>query len=179
MFAGYLFAKMKKKLIFNISLEYVKRYTSFILDTSISKQFEPFKREFYHVCRRNALFLFRSEEIELLIRRSRSLDVDQLRAVALYDSSNSSEVNSEKVIQCGSNFAKKITCIRYRIESYFCYRSTNLLFKIFILGNDCNRYSIAHTSNFNQLCIYRYETREKLCNFLITAIFDSEGFGLK
>jgi len=70
--------------------EYVKRYVEFLLDKSISKQFEPFKRGFYHVCGGNALSLFRPEEIELLIRGSpEKLDVDQLRAVAVYEGENS------------------------------------------------------------------------------------------
>lgn len=70
--------------------EYVRRYTEYILDTSISKQFEPFKRGFYHVCGGNALSLFRPEEIELLIRGSpEKLDVDQLRAVAVYEGESS------------------------------------------------------------------------------------------
>jgi len=70
--------------------EYVRRYTQYLLDTSISKQFEPFKRGFYHVCGGNALSLFRPEEIELLIRGSpEKLDVDQLRAVAVYEGESS------------------------------------------------------------------------------------------
>jgi E3 ubiquitin-protein ligase HECTD2 len=70
--------------------EYVRRYTEYLLDSSVSKQFEPFKRGFYHVCGGNALSLFRPEEIELLIRGSpEKLDVDQLRAVAVYEGENS------------------------------------------------------------------------------------------
>src|SRR5271170_6704123 len=71
-------------------IEYVRRYTEYVLDMSISKQFEPFKRGFYHVCGGNALSLFRPEEIELLVRGSpEKLDVDQLRAVAVYEGENS------------------------------------------------------------------------------------------
>ncbi|KTW26061.1 uncharacterized protein T551_03633 [Pneumocystis jirovecii RU7] len=169
--------------------EYVKRYTSFILNTSISKQFEPFKRGFYHVCGGNALSLFRPEEIELLIRGSpESLDVDQLRSVTVYDSLNSLEINPEEesVIEWFWSIFKEMKPILQRKLLAFVTGSdripatgaANLSFKISILGNDCDRYPIAHTC-FNQLCLYRYKTHQKLYKFLITAISDSEGFGLK
>jgi E3 ubiquitin-protein ligase HECTD2 len=89
-----------------LMIEYVRRYTEYLLDTSISKQFEPFKRGFYHVCGGNALSLFRPEEIELLIRGSpEKLDVDQLRAVAVYEgeSSRVQVTESEPVIRWSSS----------------------------------------------------------------------------
>ncbi|KTW30585.1 hypothetical protein T552_00302 [Pneumocystis carinii B80] len=115
--------------------EYVKRYTSFILNTSISKQFGPLKREFYHVFRGNTLSLFRQEEIELLIRGSpESLHVDQLCAVAVYDSSNSLQT--------------RLLAFVTRSDHIPATGAANLLFKIFILADDCNRYPIAHTCKF-------------------------------
>ncbi|KAK4101435.1 HECT-domain-containing protein [Parathielavia hyrcaniae] len=106
--------------------EYVDAYIHHLLDASVSRQFEPFKRGFYTVCSpsyssssasssaatatttpcppittssttnqtpatatKNALSLFRPEEIELLIRGSsvtdQALDVPALKAVASYD----------------------------------------------------------------------------------------------
>src|SRR5262249_32628704 len=66
--------------------EFVDLYLQYILDTSVNRQFEPFKRGFYMVCGGNALSLFAPEEIELLIRGSgEPLDVQALRAVAIYD----------------------------------------------------------------------------------------------
>lgn len=66
--------------------EYVDLYVRYLLDVSVARQFEPFKRGFFTVCAGNALSLFRPEEIELLIRGSdEALDVDSLRAVAVYE----------------------------------------------------------------------------------------------
>ncbi|AEO61600.1 hypothetical protein MYCTH_2311917 [Thermothelomyces thermophilus ATCC 42464] len=79
--------------------EYVDAYVRHVLDTSVARQFEPFKRGFYTVCSSSgggsasvsALSLFRPEEIELLVRGSAGasdqtpLDVPSLRAVAQYD----------------------------------------------------------------------------------------------
>ncbi|KAK9475681.1 hypothetical protein V1514DRAFT_339347 [Lipomyces japonicus] len=66
--------------------DFVNKYIQFIFDVLITRQFQPFKRGFYHVIGGNALTLFRPEEIELLIRGSdEGLDVAALKAVALYD----------------------------------------------------------------------------------------------
>lgn len=66
--------------------EFVDLYIRYLLDVSIARQFEPFKRGFFTVCAGNALSLFRPEEIELLVRGSdEALNVDSLRAVAVYE----------------------------------------------------------------------------------------------
>jgi E3 ubiquitin-protein ligase HECTD2 len=55
---------------------------------------------------------------------------------------------------------------------------SSMVFKITCIGEDCERFPQSHTC-FNQLCLYRYSSREKLYNKLITAVMESEGFGLK
>src|SRR2546421_473062 len=66
--------------------EFVDLYVQYLLDTSVAKQFEPFKRGFYTVCGGNALSLFMPDEIELLVRGSdEPLDISAVRAVATYD----------------------------------------------------------------------------------------------
>ena len=65
--------------------DYVDLYVRYLLDVSVSRQFEPFKRGFFTVCAGNALSLFMPEEIELLVRGSdEPLDIESLRAVAEY-----------------------------------------------------------------------------------------------
>ena len=66
--------------------EYVDLVIRYHLDIAVKKQYEPFKRGFFTVCRGNALSLFRPEEIELLVRGSdEPLDIDSLKAVAEYE----------------------------------------------------------------------------------------------
>lgn len=181
--------------------EYVRRYTEYLLDTSISKQFEPFKRGFYHVCGGNALSLFRPEEIELLIRGSpEKLDVDQLRAVAVYEGENSrvpisenepvirwyaSDHRSILIPRFWSFFARMDPLMQRKLLTFVTGSDripatgvANLAFKISILGDSETRFPIAHTC-FNQLCIYRYRSRARLEKMLTTALEESEGFGLK
>ncbi|KAK8176081.1 hypothetical protein IWX90DRAFT_498665 [Phyllosticta citrichinensis] len=66
--------------------EFVDLYVRYLLDTAVARQFDPFRRGFFTICGGNALSLFRSEEIELLVRGSdEPLDVASLRLVASYD----------------------------------------------------------------------------------------------
>ena len=56
--------------------------------------------------------------------------------------------------------------------------ATQLDLKIACGGEDCNRLPSAHTC-FNQLVLYRYQSREKLEQMLHTAIMESQGFYVK
>ncbi|KAK9728614.1 putative E3 ubiquitin-protein ligase, variant 3 [Basidiobolus ranarum] len=163
--------------------EYVTKYSQFILTQSIAKQFEPFKRGFYHVCGGNALSLFRPEEIELLVRGSaEALDLEQLKSVTEYDGFDKEE---ETIRNFWSIFGAMTSELQRQLLVFITGSDripatgiANLTFKISCLGEDSERFPIAHTC-FNQLCIYRYSTREKLNEKLLTAITESEGFGLK
>ncbi|KAK9709845.1 putative E3 ubiquitin-protein ligase [Basidiobolus ranarum] len=163
--------------------EYVAKYSQFLLTQSIAKQFEPFKRGFYHVCGGNALSLFRPEEIELLVRGSaEALDLEQLKSVTEYDGFDKEE---ETVRNFWSIFGSMSPESQRRLLVFITGSDripatgiANLAFKISCLGEDSERFPIAHTC-FNQLCLYRYSTREKLSEKLLTAITESEGFGLK
>ncbi|KAA8915591.1 hypothetical protein TRICI_002236 [Trichomonascus ciferrii] len=65
--------------------DYIRRVMTYFLDTSVRRQFEPFKQGFYNVVGGNALTLFRPEEIELLLRGSpEPVDVDALQSVTKY-----------------------------------------------------------------------------------------------
>ncbi|CAG8453048.1 8874_t:CDS:10 [Ambispora gerdemannii] len=163
--------------------DYVDRYVNFILNDSISKQFEPFKRGFNHVCGGNALSLFQPEEIELLVRGSAEpLEIEQLRAVTVYEGFR----EDEEIIKNFWFIFKLMDPIMQRKLLTFVTGTdripatglANLALKISCLGEDSERFPIAHTC-FNQLCLYRYRSRHKLQSKLQRAIEESEGFGLK
>ncbi|KAJ3332601.1 putative E3 ubiquitin-protein ligase [Blyttiomyces sp. JEL0837] len=65
--------------------EFVDRYTNWILNESIEKQFEAFREGFYHVCGGNALSLFRPEEMEMMVRGGTELDIQSLESVTEYE----------------------------------------------------------------------------------------------
>ncbi len=168
--------------------EYVDLYVRYILDTSVKRQFEPFKRGFYTVCGGNAFSLFRPEEIELIIRGSdEPLDIDSLRAVAEYQNWNNSQPDgSEPVVTWFWESFQQATPSDQRLLLLFITGSdripatgaASLGIKISCLGDDCGRYPVARTC-FNQLSLWRYLSKQKLEYVLWRAVRESEGFGLK
>ncbi|KAH0544830.1 hypothetical protein FGG08_001059 [Glutinoglossum americanum] len=168
--------------------EFVDLYIHYLLDTSVARQFEPFKRGFYTVCGGNALSLFRPEEIELLVRGSdEPLDILSLRAVAIYENWGIvSPGDTEPLIRWFWEFFETANPRNQRKLLGFITGSdripamgtTSLVIKIVCLGEDSERFPVARTC-FNALCIWRYRTRDKLERKLWTAVTESEGFGLK
>lgn len=168
--------------------EYVDLYVRYILDTAVARQFEPFKRGFFTVCGGNALSLFRPEEIELLVRGSdEALDIGSLRAVAEYDNwkiPNPGE--REPLIQWFWETFESASPANQRKLLLFITGSdripamgaASLTIRISCLGDDIGRYPTARTC-FNTLALWRYQTRKRLEDMLWTAVFESEGFGLK
>ncbi|KAG0354456.1 putative E3 ubiquitin-protein ligase [Podila minutissima] len=164
--------------------QYVERYASFIMNSSISDQFESFRRGFYLVCGGHALSLFRPEEIEFLVRGSAEpLDIDQLRSVTVYEGFN----DEHEVIKNFWSIFKEFDDKNQRRLLQFITASdrypatgiANLSFKITCMGShDSQRYPTTHTC-FNQLCLYNYKGRDKLSNMLMRAMNESEGFGVK
>ncbi|KAI1639338.1 hypothetical protein F4809DRAFT_137674 [Biscogniauxia mediterranea] len=168
--------------------EYVDLYVRYLLDTSVSRQFEPFKRGFFTVCAGNALTLFRPEEIELLIRGSdEPLDITSLKAVATY-TNWPKHVNPETdppVRWFWDTFERSSPKDQRKLLSFItgsdripAMGATSLVIKINCLGDDEGRYPSARTC-FNTLSLYRYRSRARLEQCLWRAVNESEGFGLK
>jgi E3 ubiquitin-protein ligase HECTD2 len=168
--------------------EFVDLYVRYLLDTAVTRQFEPFKRGFFTVCGGNALSLFRPEEIELLVRGSdEPLDIASLRAVSLCE--NWGIVNpkeKEPVVQWfWESFQSADTQDQRKLLSFItgsdripAMGATNLVIKLSCLGEDCHRFPVARTC-FNTLSLWRYKSKEKLESMLWMAVHGSEGFGLK
>jgi len=168
--------------------EFVDLYVRYLLDTAVTRQFEPFKRGFFTVCGGNALSLFRPEEIELLIRGSEEpLDISSLRAVAICDNwgvTNPSE--NEPVIQwfwdtfrsAPPKDQRKLLSFITGSDRIPAMGATSLVIKLSCLGDDGPRFPVARTC-FNMLSLWRYNSREKLDTMLWRAVTESEGFGLK
>ncbi|KAF6522205.1 hypothetical protein HZS61_013733 [Fusarium oxysporum f. sp. conglutinans] len=168
--------------------EYVDLYVRYIIDVSVTRQFEPFKRGFYTVCGGNALSLFRPEEIELLVRGSdESLDINSLRGVAEYDNWGTKKPDgSEPVIDwfwetfqaATSQDQRKLLLFITGSDRIPAMGAAVLPIKISCLGEDEGRFPIARTC-FNMLSLSRYKSKERLEKLLWTAVHESEGFGIK
>ncbi|GAW15761.1 hypothetical protein ANO14919_051810 [Xylariales sp. No.14919] len=168
--------------------EYVDLYVRYLLDTSIARQFEPFKRGFFTVCAGNALTLFKPEEIELLVRGSdEPLDITSLKAVAAYTNwpRGSSPKTESTILWFWDTFESAPPRDQRRLLSFItgsdripAMGAASLVIKINCLGNDEGRFPSARTC-FNILSLYRCRTRERLESSLWRAVNESEGFGLK
>ncbi|KAE8144813.1 hypothetical protein BDV25DRAFT_85090 [Aspergillus avenaceus] len=167
--------------------EFVDLYVHYLLDTAVTRQFEPFKRGFFTVCGGNALSLFRPEEIELLVRGSdEPLDVASLRAVATYDNWSAPRPETVPVVQWFWDFfehtqpqaQRKILSFITGSDRIPAMGATSLTIRVACLGDDTSRYPTARTC-FNMLGLYRYATRDELEQKLWGAVLNSEGFGLK
>ena len=168
--------------------EFVDLYIRYLLDASVARQFEPFKRGFFTVCGGNALSLFRPEEIELLVRGSdEPLDVATLRAVAIYDGwgKGINASNEPVVAWFWDAFGKASVRDQRKLLSFVtssdripAMGASSLVIKIACLGDHSNRFPIARTC-FNMLGLYRYRDKSVLEDKLWRAVIESEGFGMK
>ncbi|SPO05769.1 related to E3 ubiquitin protein ligase [Cephalotrichum gorgonifer] len=169
--------------------KYIDLYVRYLLDVSVNRQFEPFKRGFYTVCGGSALTLFRPEEIELLVRGSDEvLDIAALRGVAVYENwgTDSPDDGSEPVVQwfweafmrASPSDQRKLLLFITGSDRIPAAGASSLQIKISCLGDDSERFPIARTC-FNMLVLWRYSSREKLEGKLWMAAHESEGFGLK
>ncbi|KAF7188058.1 putative E3 ubiquitin-protein ligase mug30 [Pseudocercospora fuligena] len=184
--------------------EFVDAYVRYMLDTAVTRQFEPFKRGFFQVCQGNALSLFRAEEIELLVRGSdESLDVDSLRAVAQYENwrhfqpphqAIQKPAESVPVIawfwelfaEASPEKQRKLLTFITGTDRIPAVGATSLILRIQAGGDgwggggldERSRFPVARTC-FNMLVLWRYDYREQLEEKLWRAVDESEGFGLK
>lgn len=183
--------------------EFVDLYIRHLLDGAVARQFEPFKRGFFTVCAGNALSLFRAEEIELLVRGSdEALDVDSLRAVAVYENWKQPApphllqprpADSEPVVAWfWAAFASAAPARQRKLLTFVtgsdripAVGATSLVLRIVCGGDgvrttreEQDRYPVARTC-FNMLVLWRYPSAAVLEAKLWGAVEESEGFGLK
>lgn len=175
--------------------EFVELYVHHLLDATVARQFEPFKRGFFSVCGGTALLLFQPVEIEQLIRGSSDavLDVMALRAVAAYDNwtdgsgrpvpdpADSVPVVKwfwELLAEADARDQRKILGFITASDRLPALGAGSLVIKLVCMGGDSDRFPVARTC-FNVLQLYRYGSRRKLVEKLWRAVVDSEGFGLR
>ncbi|EWC47614.1 hypothetical protein DRE_03234 [Drechslerella stenobrocha 248] len=173
--------------------EFVDLYAQYLLDNSVARQFEPFKRGFWTVCGGNALSLFQPDEIELLVRGSdEPLDISALRAVAQYENWNSSPQDVNVVKWFWESFEEATPEMQRMLLSFMTGSDripamgiANMVLKVVYGGpssvhghKKAERYPIARTC-FNSITLWGWESKEKLDKLLWRAVTESEGFGLK
>ncbi|KAJ3084129.1 putative E3 ubiquitin-protein ligase [Rhizoclosmatium hyalinum] len=162
--------------------DFVEKLVNWILVESVEKQFEAFREGFYHVCGGNALSLFRPEEIEMIVQGGTELDVLILESVAEYDGFNRDDDIMRDFWSIFGDYSaemkRKLLMFVTGTDRIPATGIQNMVFKISCLGEDSELLPIAHTC-FNQICIPKYTSKQKLEAKLYAAINWSSGFHFK
>ncbi|XP_076159673.1 ubiquitin-protein ligase E3A-like isoform X2 [Alosa pseudoharengus] len=164
--------------------DFVAQYAEYMLNKSVEKQFKAFRRGFHMVTNESPLkYLFRPEEIELLICGSRqNLDFQALEETTEYDGGYSRDC---RIIR---DFWETLHSFGEEQKRLFLQFTTGTdrapvggLGKLKMIiaknGPDTDRLPTSHTC-FNVLLLPEYTTKEKLRDRLLKAITYAKGFGM-
>lgn len=162
---------------------FVEVYADFLLNKSIQKSFNAFKRGFELVTDNSPLpDLFRPEELEHMVIGQRKYDWEVLEETCEYDGGYNKEHPTIKNFWLVFNEMDEKD---KKMFLEFCTGSDRvpvgglmrLKVKIQSSGPDSDRLPTAHTC-FNVLLLPAYETIEKLKERLTKAIENAKGFGM-
>ncbi|XP_035617267.2 ubiquitin-protein ligase E3A-like [Oncorhynchus keta] len=163
--------------------EFVAQYAEYMLNKSVEKQFKAFRRGFHMVTNESPLkYLFRPEEIELLICGSRNLDFQALEETTEYDGGYSRDSRIIKEFwETLHSFAEEQKRLFLQFTTGTDRAPVGGLGKLKMIiaknGPDTDRLPTSHTC-FNVLLLPEYDTREKLRERLLKAILYAKGFGM-
>ncbi|NWU60018.1 UBE3A ligase, partial [Dromas ardeola] len=169
--------------------EFVNLYADYILNKSVEKQFKAFRRGFHMVTNESPLkYLFRPEEIELLICGSRNLDFQALEETTEYDGgyTRDSLIIREfwEIVHSFTDEQKRLFLQfttgtdRAPVGALYFFACTSGVPKSeFILSCFPHRLPTSHTC-FNVLLLPEYSSKEKLKERLLKAITYAKGFGM-
>ncbi|XP_063057582.1 ubiquitin-protein ligase E3A [Engraulis encrasicolus] len=163
--------------------EFVSLYADYILNQSVDVQFKAFRRGFHMVTNESPLkYLFRADEIELLICGTRSLDFYALEQNAEYDGGFSKETQVVKdfweVLHSFGEDQKKLF-LQFTTGTNRAPVGGLGKLKMIIAknGSDSERLPTSHTC-FNALLLPEYTSKDTLRERLLKAITYAKGFGM-
>jgi len=162
--------------------EFVELYVNFLMESSVSVQFEAFKKGFLSVCDGNALKLFEPEELQLLVCGDPVLDFYELEKATNYDNGYDKDSDTVKhfwavVHSLSETEKKKLLFFATGSDRSPIGGLGRLDFVIARHGGDTDRLPTAHTC-FNHLLLPDYRNKDKLELLLKKAITNSIGFGM-
>ncbi|KAK3096247.1 hypothetical protein FSP39_024931 [Pinctada imbricata] len=161
--------------------EYVQLYVDWVMNKSIYQQFQAFYHGFHSVCASNALIMLRPQEVEMLVCGSPTIDMNELRKVTSYDGYNSQDPTIKCFWEVLGNlpmeFQKKFLLFSTGSDRIPIGGMAEMTFKITRVGGT-ELLPMAHTC-FNQLVLPAYRSKKILKQKLLSAIQNSEGFGLE
>ncbi|KAJ1665908.1 hypothetical protein IW140_002834 [Coemansia sp. RSA 1813] len=161
---------------------FIDKYVDFILNKSCAKQFAEFKGGFDRICGLSYVRYMQPQELELLVCGCSDLDFGALENSTVYDGGYS---RSTKVIEYfwqvvgefGDELKRKLLFFATSSDRVPIGGLSKLQFVIAKNGGDSDRLPTSHTC-FNVLLLPEYSSLDKLRERLLTAIHNSEGFGM-
>lgn len=163
--------------------EFVTQYAEYMLNKSVEKQFKAFRRGFHMVTNESPLkYLFRPEEIELLICGSRNLDFLALEETTEYDGGYNRDSRIIKEFwETLHSFGEEQKRLFLQFTTGTDRAPVGGLGKLKMIiaknGPDTDRLPTSHTC-FNVLLLPEYNTKEKLRERLLKAVTYAKGFGM-
>ena len=162
--------------------EFVSLYANYILEESVKKVFNAFKKGFFKVCSGEALRLFTPPELELLICGYKELDFKALEASTEYrEGFTATHPLILELWEIVHNFSaeQKQAFLMFVTGSSRVPLTGLGSLKIYIQRNGPNSNNLPTAMTcFNRLLLPEYDTGAKLKNRLLLAIQNSKGFGL-
>uniref|UniRef100_A0AAV2L5X4 Ubiquitin-protein ligase E3A n=1 Tax=Knipowitschia caucasica TaxID=637954 RepID=A0AAV2L5X4_KNICA len=163
--------------------EFVSQYADYVLNKSVEKQFKAFRRGFHMVTNESPLkYLFRPEEIELLICGSRNLDFLALEETTEYDGGYNRDSRIIKEFwETLHSFGEEQKRLFLQFTTGTDRAPVGGLGKLKMIiaknGPDTDRLPTSHTC-FNVLLLPEYDSKDKLRERLLKAITYAKGFGM-
>eukprot|EP00008_Paramoeba_atlantica_P001476 CAMPEP_0201503990 /NCGR_PEP_ID=MMETSP0151_2-20130828/84960_1 /ASSEMBLY_ACC=CAM_ASM_000257 /TAXON_ID=200890 /ORGANISM="Paramoeba atlantica, Strain 621/1 / CCAP 1560/9" /LENGTH=633 /DNA_ID=CAMNT_0047897691 /DNA_START=1723 /DNA_END=3624 /DNA_ORIENTATION=- len=161
--------------------EFLELYTKYYLETSIARQFGYFSKGFRFVCDGPALRLFNVIELEELVCGSPHFDFDDLENGCIYQGYDHTSTTIRHFWDVVNSFSleqkKKLLVFSTGSDRAPIGGLQNLNFVIVKHGDEDERLPQSHTC-FNVLLLPDYSSKEVLRSRLISAIENSEGFGM-
>ncbi|KAJ2760452.1 hypothetical protein IWQ57_006302, partial [Coemansia nantahalensis] len=161
---------------------FIDQYVDFVFNASCERQFAEFKSGFDRICGASYVRFMRPQELELLVCGCSDLDFGALERSTIYDGgyTRSSAVIRhfwEVVAGFSDELKRKLLFFATSSDRVPIGGLSKLHFVIAKNGGDSDRLPTSHTC-FNVLLLPEYATMDKLRERLLTAIHNSEGFGM-
>jgi len=162
--------------------EYVELYINYLLNTSIEKQFKSFYTGFKTVCDSSLFKTFSCQELELLMCGNRKFDFEALEASARYEDGYKKDSRAVKefweiAYQLSEEDKRKLLAFCTGSDRVPIRGLSEIALTISKSGNDDSKLPTSHTC-FNHLLLPEYSSKQIMRQRLLTAIQNSEGFGL-
>lgn len=162
---------------------FAQLYADWLLNTGIYAQFDHFRKGFLRICGGGVLQCMRPEELELILCGSPIFDLKDLEKATVYENGYSRD---SKTVDMLWKILYSLDIDQQKKFLFFVTGSdrvpvnglASIHFVVSRNGPDSDRLMTAHTC-YNYLLLPEYTCEIKMRKLLVTAISNSEGFGLR